>query len=74
MTEKNVFAGPSQAEVNQTITVPHPALWSDERPYLYKVVSQLEQNGSVVDRYETPLGIRSFHSRSTRASSSTASR
>lgn len=58
--ERNIFAKASQAEVSQTITVPHPALWSDDRPYLYKIVSQLEQNGRTVDRYETPLGIRSF--------------
>ena len=50
----------AQAEVSQKITVPHPAFWSDRRPYLYKVVSHLEQNGRVVDRYETPFGIRSF--------------
>ncbi len=35
-------------------------LWSDERPYLYKVISQLTQGGRVSDRYETPLGIRTF--------------
>lgn len=60
MAAPNVFAGSAMVIVSQTITVPHPALWSDERPYLYKVVSQLEQNGRTVDRYETPLGIRSF--------------
>jgi beta-galactosidase len=60
VVEKNVFPKTSQAEVSQTLTVPHPALWSDDRPYLYKVVSQLEQNGRTFDRYETPLGIRSF--------------
>ncbi|HEX3086560.1 MAG TPA: beta-galactosidase GalB [Pyrinomonadaceae bacterium] len=60
MIERNVFARSAQAEVSNTMTVPHPALWSDERPYLYKVVSQLERHGRVVDRYETPLGIRSF--------------
>jgi beta-galactosidase len=50
----------SHAEVSQTLKVSAPELWSDERPYLYKVVSQLDQGGRVVDRYETPLGIRSF--------------
>ena len=60
VVRKNVFAQTLQAEVSQTMTVPHPSLWSDERPYLYKVVSELEQNGRIVDRYETPLGIRSF--------------
>ena len=60
ITETNIFAKSSRAEVNQDLTVRQPILWSDEQPYLYKVVSQLEQNGRVVDRYETPLGIRSF--------------
>jgi len=49
------------AEVSQTLRVSAPILWSDERPYLYKVISELKQNGRVVDRYETPLGIRTFH-------------
>ena len=50
----------SHAEVSQKLKVSSPVLWSDERPYLYKVVSQLEQGGRIVDRYESPLGIRSF--------------
>lgn len=48
------------AEVSQTLNVSRPVLWSDERPYLYKVISQLTQGGRVVDRYETSLGIRTF--------------
>lgn len=47
-------------EVSQVLKVSSPALWSDERPYLYRIVSQLEQGGRIVDRYETPLGIRTF--------------
>jgi beta-galactosidase len=58
--EKAVAAKGANAEVSQTLKVSAPMLWSDERPYLYKVVSQLEQGGKVVDRYETPLGIRTF--------------
>ena len=58
--EKAVAAKGAQAEVSQTLKVATPMLWSDERPYLYKVVSQLEQGGKVLDRYETPLGIRTF--------------
>ncbi|HEX6045275.1 MAG TPA: beta-galactosidase GalB [Pyrinomonadaceae bacterium] len=56
VTEKAV----KNAQVTQTLKVPSPMLWSDERPYLYKIVTQLEQGGRVVDRYETPLGIRTF--------------
>ncbi|HET8783784.1 MAG TPA: glycoside hydrolase family 2 TIM barrel-domain containing protein, partial [Pyrinomonadaceae bacterium] len=55
-----VAAKGSDKEVSQTLTIPAPRLWSDERPYLYKVVSQLEHGGKVVDVYETPLGIRTF--------------
>ena len=47
-------------EITNTLKVSAPILWSDERPYLYKVVSQLTLGGRVVDRYETPLGIRTF--------------
>ena len=58
--EKNAAAKGSGTELSQTIKILRPTLWSDERPYLYKIVSQLEQGGRIVDRYETPLGIRSF--------------
>jgi beta-galactosidase len=55
-----VAAKGAHAEVSQTLKVLSPSLWSDEHPYVYRVVSQLQQGGRVVDRYETPLGIRSF--------------
>ena len=58
---KGVAARDSHAEAGQILKVSSPLLWSDERPYLYKVVSQLDQGGRIVDRYETPLGIRTFH-------------
>lgn len=58
--EKGVTPANSHAEVSQTLRVRSPILWSDEHPYLYKVVSQLEQGGRILDRYETPLGIRTF--------------
>ena len=56
VTEKGV----AQAEVSQTLQVSRPILWSDERPYVYKVISELTQGGKAVDRYETPFGIRTF--------------
>jgi beta-galactosidase len=57
---KEVAAKGSHAEVSQTLRISLPQLWSDERPYLYKVISQLEQGGRITDRYETPLGVRTF--------------
>jgi beta-galactosidase len=59
-TDKAVAGRGANASVSQTLKVPEPMLWSDERPYLYRVISLLTQNGKEVDRYETPLGIRTF--------------
>jgi beta-galactosidase len=42
----------------QTIAVARPALWSLEEPNLYKLVTEVEARGQIVDRYETPFGIR----------------
>jgi len=42
---------------SQTV-VPSPKLWSLEKPQRYVVVTKVEQNGGVVDLYETPFGIR----------------
>ena len=46
--------------VVQKFTVTNPVLWSLDKPYLYKAVTQLLSNGKVVDEYTTPFGIRSF--------------
>ena len=49
---KKSVTGESQA------VVPRPILWSLEKPQRYVVVTTVEQNGVVVDLYETPFGIR----------------
>ena len=59
-TQKSVAPKDQHTTSSQTLKVTAPVLWSDERPYLYKVVSQLDQGGRIVDQYETPLGIRTF--------------
>lgn len=46
--------------MGQNLTLSNPTLWSVENPYLYKIITRIEQNGKVVDEYETPLGIRYF--------------
>ena len=48
------------ARVVQDLSISKPVLWSNDKPYLYKAVSNVEQGGRVVDRYETPFGVRSF--------------
>lgn len=57
---KTVAGKNSVSEIAQTLTVNRPALWTLENPYLYKAVTQIEQGGKIVDRYETPFGIRYF--------------
>ena len=39
-------------------SVRSPELWSIEKPQRYLVVTTVEQNGNVMDIYETPFGIR----------------
>lgn len=50
----------SVVKADQKLKITNPTLWSIENPYLYKVVSRIEQNSQIVDEYETPLGIRYF--------------
>lgn len=45
----------------QQLQVPAPQLWSVSRPYLYKAVTTILQQGKVIDQYTTAFGIRSFH-------------
>ena len=54
------IASGTVAEAEQNLVVKHPQLWSVARPYLYKIKTQIKQNGKIIDDYETPLGIRSF--------------
>jgi beta-galactosidase len=42
----------------QEIGVKSPKLWSLEERNLYKLVTEVQVAGAVVDRYETPFGIR----------------
>jgi beta-galactosidase len=42
----------------QEIAVSRPLLWSLEQRNRYKLVTEVEAGGAVVDRYETPFGIR----------------
>ena len=42
------------------ITIPTPTRWDIDRPYLYTVVSTAKRGGTVLDRYETPFGIRTI--------------
>lgn len=46
--------------VKQGIELNNPTLWSLENPYLYKVVSVVQQENKTVHQKKTNLGIRTF--------------
>jgi hypothetical protein len=55
-----IHLSPGQVDtVRQHIDrVVNPHLWSIEDPYLYKVITEVLQDGELVDQLETPYGIR----------------
>ena len=56
-------ASDSVAELVQDLTISRPALWSVERPYLYRAVSRVSCGNKLCDSYTTPFGVRSFEFR-----------
>ncbi len=47
-------------DVVQILKISNPRLWSLEQPNLYTVVTEVLVNGETLDRYETPMGIRTL--------------
>lgn len=47
------------AEITQQIHLDNPKLWSVTTPYLYTLRSELRVSDALVDRVDTPFGIRS---------------
>ena len=52
------YTAPATAE--QTIEVANPKRWDIDSPYLYEVVSTIRSGHRALDRYTTPLGIRTI--------------
>jgi beta-galactosidase len=49
-----------QTELTQQLKLDKPNLWSIQNPYLYTVRCALKIGDSIVDQYDTPIGIRSI--------------
>lgn len=49
-----------QVEIAQTGTIQKPMLWSPETPELYKILTEVTENGNIVDTYETTFGVRTI--------------
>jgi beta-galactosidase len=50
----------SQTDISQKGSVQKPLLWSPETPSLYKVLTEVVENGNILDTYETTFGIRTI--------------
>jgi beta-galactosidase len=48
------------AMATSELTVANPERWDIDRPYLYTLVSEVLDGDRVVDRYDTPFGIRTI--------------
>ena len=54
------FGMAGKTENTQRLVLRNAELWSVERPYIYKVLTEVLVNGRVTDAYETPTGVRHF--------------
>lgn len=50
----------SSGVVCQQLEIKNPILWSPENPYLYKAVTEVVEEGKVLDCYTTAFGVRSI--------------
>src|SRR6266480_298696 len=50
----------SISDIAQDLAIRNPALWSLDRPYLYRAVSRVVCGGKPCDEYDTPFGVRTF--------------
>jgi beta-galactosidase len=58
---QNLILKPFESQdIKAILTVNDPKLWSLENPYLHKLITTIEENGTVTDQYQTTFGIRSI--------------
>jgi beta-galactosidase len=50
----------ASSEFGATLDVAKPHLWSPEEPYLYTLRSEIRDGATIIDRVDTPFGIRSI--------------
>lgn len=55
---ETIASGKTLKVAQRTETISNPILWSIENPYLYTVVTSIEEKGNLLDSIHTPYGIR----------------
>ncbi len=61
VSKKSIIPMGKSLQVDQSVLLNNPHLWSVASPVLYKAVSQVLVNNKLSDNYETTFGIRSFN-------------
>lgn len=59
-TSAQVIEPFSSTEIAQKGAIQKPLLWSPETPNLYKVLTEVSENGNIIDTYETTFGVRTI--------------
>ncbi len=59
-TSSHIIGPHSKVEISQTGVIKNPLLWSPETPNLYKVLTEVQENGKIVDNYITKFGVRTI--------------
>ena len=58
---KTTLATGATQNLQDQLKLKYPILWSLDNPYLYKLVTRLENRaGQLLDEYETPVGVRTI--------------
>ena len=59
--ERSITISAHSAQADEsTVSITGPDLWSPQTPNLYFAVTQIRQNGELIDSYDTLFGIRSI--------------
>ena len=56
--KKQLLLANSQADITQNIQLASAELWSPDTPYLYNLTNEIRVDGKIVDKAETPFGVR----------------
>ena len=59
-TSNQVIEPFRETQISQKEAIQKPLLWSPETPNLYKVLTEVIENGNIIDTFETTFGVRTI--------------
>ena len=55
------LSGKAKSKYVQQLEITNPQRWDIETPYMYSAVTEVKQDGKVIDTYTTPFGVRTLY-------------